>query len=645
MLPVPLIPPRQARFRAVRAGAAVLSFSALLAGCESDTLYEDDVTGPGPDPSAPLTVSVDASAAPARIGLDDPFSVVVTARQSGGQGIARVGATVLAINTATGDTAIATRAEDVNPAATGTLTRSFTFRPSEFAGLRPGVGLRLEVSGFAVNTGGTCVAGVQPSPERRVCGEVRGATLAAGTPGQTVNTIIVSGRTFPIPSGGTIADAVVDVQTQRLFISNLERHQVEVFDLPSLAFREGIPVGARPWGLALNRTGDTLIVANSGGVNVSFIPTGSLQEDVGKRFEIPRVTLFEIDYTVEGGDSVAGSTRVENGDTVYTDIQFFNYADRPQFVTQDFSGRLLYSAISTTASPIGTIRVAEFRPSYQTWDARLLFHERSLVRNDAAIAVANADSIYLVGTNQAVIYDHVAGSDPKQSIIAGPLSVPAAAAQLRAQGGDVVAFVGSSWRLPEAVALADTTYVAASGDRRWVVFGEGARDRAGRIMMWDATRGVLSLVQDIQDIVNNASAPIFGVDLNANGTLGVARGAEGTYFFGNDLRLQGSFLPGNTGGRGAALQPGSNGNRTLAFVGSGNQTVQVLETTHYTPIGEIPVRENIVGPLRAAPAREGGRACPQDFRQGPVDCVVATVYGITEGRNVLVLDVLRGDLR
>jgi hypothetical protein len=436
------------------------------------------------------------------------------------------------------------------------------------------------------------------------------------------------GEVVTVPGVGVIADLVVDPASQQAFLSNKGQHRVEVLRLDGLTFGNAVPVGSEPWGLSLNRTGDTLIVANSGGTNVSFVPTGTLQEHVARRFNIPRITLYEV------------STETRGGVRIYKDPTFFNYADRPQHIAQDAAGRLVYSAISTEAAPLGTVRVADFGPGWGDWDARLLFHERAIEFSDSNFVVFDADSIF-VGETTVVIWDHVPGSVPRQHVRSDPLRIDLAIADVRAKGGNA-GYAEGKWRLPDAAELADTTYVAASGNRQRIVIGEGARNRPSRIMVWHADVGRLPIVEDIADITNNTSDFIFGVDLNANGTLGVARGAQATYFFGNDLRLEGSTAAPQGGGRGAGFLPGSTNNRTYAFEPTNERTVRIVETTHYRPVGEITIREAITGPFRIGPPRPGVDACPN--LQGEPTCVVATAYGVTAQRRLLVLDVERQDI-
>jgi hypothetical protein len=461
------------------------------------------------------------------------------------------------------------------------------------------------------------------------------------------------GELVSIPGIGVIADMVVDPATQQVFLSNRGQHRLEVLLADELGFGSSVPVGSEPHGLSLswdriqNRTGDTLIVANSGGTNISFVHTGSLTEDVERRFSLPRLVLYDYLLTPQG-----------------VVLDYHNFSDRPQYVTQDARGRILYSAVPTQANPVGTIRAAELKPGWDGWEAQFLFPtglvaetphntNRAIVADPTGTAVANLDSMHLAfeqdgpvvfPTGEVIMFDHIPGTLPKQVIRSGPASIEDAARQIAALGSDVLIYPGHVWNVPEANEVADTTFVAVSGDRRWVAFGELSQEAAGRIAMWSMADSSLSRVEDIYDILNNSSDQVLGIELNENGTLGVARGSQSTYFFGNDLRLQGLTAASQAGGRGAGLLPGSVGNRTYALEPTGAGTLRIIETTHYTVITEIPVREAIAGPFRVGPPRAGVTACPAELADGPDDCIAATVYGVTTGRHLLVLDVRRDDI-
>src|SRR5690625_6992037 len=123
-----------------------------------------------------------------------------------------------------------------------------------------------------------------------------------------------------------------------------------------------------------------------------------------------------------------------------------------------------------------------------------------------------------------------------------------------ALGSDV--FYHRGTLILDQIGLSDTTFVSASGDRGRIAFGEGATGPTGRIILWHAEDEGISNEVSVVDLVGNASDRINGVALNRDGSLGVARGDRGAFFFTPDLQMVGSFAEGlETGGAGAALPP------------------------------------------------------------------------------------------
>lgn len=619
--------------------ATLLAAAALpLAACTEDTLYDGGGEVTGPEVTvAPHTVSVSLAATPPRVEVGEALRVVVTGRGADEEPgrIAQLGATVLVMNTARTDTVVVPLGPAaLSPPAAGAVAREFAFTvaPAWVDRLRLPDTLAVEVHGWAVNAAGSCVAAVQDSVQKLPCADFRGSRVASRTRGLQARFLVAAGATVALPAGAaSIGDLVVDNANARVYLSNRAGHRVEVLDLAARRFGTPVPVGSEPWGMSLGVDGDTLIVANSGGINVSFVHTGTLREDLARRFEIPRVTLYQV--------------RVQlnplTGAWIYTNVDFFNYVDRPLYVAQDAGRRLLYSAGSTQAAPVGTIRVARWLPGWQTWDAQMLFHQRAVDLDSSYVAIGNADDVDVVGTNAVVITDHVPGTRPQVVLVSPALPVRQAADSLRARGSDVVVFDGK-WRLPQSVELSDTTFVTASGDRSWVAFGEGVRTPAGRIILWNAATG-LSRVEEIADVTHNTSDRITGIGLNQDGSLGMARGTQAAYFFGNDLRLQGLARQEARGG-GAGFLPLATGNRTLAFTGTGSGTIQVVETTSYRPLGEVYIRDAVAGPFKVAPPLPGQVACPADYAAGPAGCVVARAYAVTAGGGVAIVDVLRENL-
>jgi hypothetical protein len=195
--------------------------------------------------------------------------------------------------------------------------------------------------------------------------------------------------------------------------------------------------------------------------------------------------------------------------------------------------------------------------------------------------------------------------------------------------------------------------VAASGDREWVAFGEGGTQagEAGRITLWNSSWATIHSRLLVADLVNNASERVTGLDLNHDGSLGSASGDAASYYWSTDLRLQGSVTKNVPNGAGAVLHPYlpsftpgmPSSEKTLSFVGQADNTIRILDTTHFTERGQLHIRDLIVGPLRAGPplpADNGGvgSACVGE------DCVVVKLYAITDAGGVVVVDVRRRDI-
>ncbi|MBI4408367.1 MAG: hypothetical protein HY561_01585 [Gemmatimonadetes bacterium] len=620
-----------------------------------------------------------------RLELTDTVQVEVAATDNtGGSGVVRIGFTVLAKSTGLPDTVSVKSAVGSVPIS-GLKTQRFTLRVrdiyTEVNAVFPDTvplpdSLILHLHGYAVDDSGNCAVGVDASGTRRACATFRGVDTVATTVGGLRQVIVsVVGRTVLLPSRGTIADAVVDTTSsrQRLYLSNFTFNKVDVLDLPAdTFFSTGVLVGSQPWGMFLNRrpdgTGtDTLIVGNSGGTNVSFVSlAGTPREAVSRRLRTPNTTLYQL------------SISVEQGLTRYT-LTFIDFSDRPQFVAQDSTGRIIYSTVPTGSAPDGTIRYTDTDPDNNpatgdTAEVKLLFNDGAVEGTDAAsIVIANVDSVETFATAERTgsdviqIWSHIPGR-PNRILQTPQLPIDQAIDSLtdtmRVELGNLGILRDSllyfpysrrgKWNVDE-IGMSDTTFVSASGDRGVVAFGEGATAPTGRIILWDAARASVSDEVNVQDLIGNASERVVGVGLNVDGSLGVARG-EGAYFFSPDLRLQGIFTEGlGTGGAGAALHPlhpnyftaSDTDPTTVAFIGTGNQSVKIVDTIHFFAVEELLIRDTVVGPLRASPAMAFDRAreaaagltCP-----GSPQCTAVKLFGVTSAGGVVVINVKEKDL-
>ncbi len=303
------------------------------------------------------------------------------------------------------------------------------------------------------------------------------------------------------------------------------------------------------------------------------------------------------------------------------------------------------------------------------------------------VSVSTVDTItgLTINEDRVFLFDHPHGFRSTTIVNPSPLEVNEAAASIQSLGSDVTWGTGR-WDV-ESIGFHDTTYVARSGDRGWVVVGEGSVEPVGRVIMYDVGADQVSTVVTVADLMTNASETVQGVGLNHDGSLGVARGFQ-AYFFTPDLRSQGvADLP--AGGSGAALHPlhadypslqNPGGNyypdTHLAFLGTGLGTIEIVDAFHFNVVGRIYIRDVIVGPLRAAlpfPEDNLGRTCsttpvinrsgqvvgeaidifsdafgnvPHPAEGGPTDdsCIVLKLYGTTSVGGVVVVDVRKSDI-
>ncbi len=645
----------------------------------------------------PPTLSVMTTSTP-RLELDDPLTVTVTGSDNiQGSGIARVGYTVRAISPRRGVTVVQTGEQAFNPARTGNLSAEFDFIPFNVDELSLPDTLTFEVTGWAIDADGNCAAAVEPGdPTSFPCVALAGGQIGAeGRPGVPFDRVIASGRTVELPTGGVIMDAAVDTVRKNLLLTNMGRNRVEVFRLETETFGAAIGVGSEPWGLTLDRSGDQLLVANSGGTNVSVVDLEQERELEQQRFFAPDAVIFDLE--LRDGDS---------------GLQFILYpfptpespsfSDRPQYIAVDSFGNYIYSTRTTSVGDIGTARKAYFPEGADRSEVKLFVEHGHNELTQDFWAFAHVDSIGLgfeevtPGVYYAglTLFDHVPGFP--DSIISATANtseidpVENAWARLVGKGSDAYVDAGARWNIP-SFGFSDTTFVTASGDGGWVLIGEGGTTPTGRVMMYRASQRDttdLSSTLRVWDEVINAADEVHGVGLNYDGTLGVARGLS-AYFFDTELQLNGRVeLPGAGTGTGAALHPLHANQKTLenltgaynpdthlAFVGTSDGTIDIIDTFKFTRVGQITLRDVITGPLRAIlpfPEDNEGLSCPTvpvaDKVGNPIgnavqlytggeftlpigpdgitddSCIVVRLFAITSADGVVVVPVRKSEI-
>lgn len=651
--------------RSTSLSVALLRFPHLLlllvillavGACGGDQLVEPADTGDptDPDPQGPADVEVSVTLEDRdRIELTDSLVIHVEALDPTGRSrVENIGFSAVVRGDGVDGELGRTQAIAPSGAQGDTVNATFVLRPDWLSAPDLPAALTLEVYGWALTSADDCGAAVPGSGATLDCrnGQVGGATLRLGSAGATpVPILAVPGRTTAFGSSAIIVgDLQVDTLRERAYVSNRASNRLHVFEPASFSWATDVSVGSEPWGLHLNRTGDTLLVANSGGTSVSHVSlVGTPTEVVSRRLQSRNTILFEVGLVEEEVEDEEDEERP----TLAGEVRFFDFSDRPQFVSQDAQGRILYSTRPTSAAPLGTVRIVENQPGWDEHETRMLARIPQDTRSaEGTLAIMNVDSVIPYVGGGIEIWDHPPGF-PAQVIRSGVRPPMEAVAHMATQTASDIRYLEDyAWEL-EAVSFADTTYVATSRDRQFVAFGDGGQPEVGRVVLWHGPTATISQRLTVADLVGNASERVRALELNDDGSLGIARGAFGTYFFSNDLRLRGTVPEMGTGGGGAALHPdhpntaapSASGPTTVAFTVSGDRAIRILDTVHYQQRGLLPIRDGIAGPMRVTPPLPSdnngqGRNCSGS------NCVVAKVFAVTDSGGLIVVDVRAADI-
>src|SRR5204862_991527 len=166
-----------------------------------------------------------------------------------------------------------------------------------------------------------------PSAPLRMSKGIAPSYQAPMAPQGLIDTIVVvAGITRALPFGGSIADAIFNGNDSSLYLTNPTLGRVEIFQVANTAFvAAGIPTaGPQPWGIALwprdtlGNYGDTIIVANAGGVELSVIDVRAGVRRLAWRQDLP-------DYLIETYRVLTNPLREE--------ITVYDVSDRPQYVS------------------------------------------------------------------------------------------------------------------------------------------------------------------------------------------------------------------------------------------------------------------------------------------------------------------------
>jgi hypothetical protein len=152
--------------------------------------------------------------------------------------------------------------------------------------------------------------------------------------------------------------------------------------------------------------------------------------------------------------------------------------------------------------------------------------------------------------------------------------------------------------------------------------------------------GLFSPGVAVQDLIDNAAEPVFGLGLDRLGKTLIVHGAQSYFAAIEDpfhLRLQGKYDSFDVGA-GVAFHPNADGVTSpeperVAFVASSNGTIEVVDAAYYVSRGKINIKSNLYGALRAS----------LPFPTDPPN-VVLKLFGLTPD-GLVVIDLTAGDIK
>ena len=454
--------------------------------------------------------------------------------------------------------------------------------------------------------------------------------------------LAVAGVTRPLPAGSHIGDAIYNKNNGaagELYLTNTPLSRVEVFDVATKSFVAGIstagpfPVGIALWPRSSDPVnpdyGDTIVVANSGGTELSVIDVSTGVRRLVWRQDLPDI-LIET-YKV-----------IQTGGIFLEDIEVFDVSDRPQYVA---------TVCRPAGGPCAKDSIFALYSTTPTASSTSPFSGRATIRmeklrNPAEFAY-NPDSLF------AHLFWEIAGDSTLTSRGNDTLRIEVRRGRPYNSTQVVLSACRGVMINMSRFGLGDSTFVRNSGDFTHAFFGEGGNvsTQFARVMSYSA-RGSLrhgaptfltcptsaggftsdagfndedngmTPAIDVSDFISNTGIRILSIATNKNGQTNLVR-ADSVYILDEGLRLKGTSCPLNPSGsacvQGAAgmdmnynhdFAAGNPGTTAFGFAGDSTNRVMfvarpdgnidVFDTFFYGKIASIPIRDPIVGPLRVA---------------------------------------------
>jgi hypothetical protein len=481
------------------------------------------------------------------------------------------------------------------------------------------------------------------------------ARIGGATGPIRVDTVtVVAGSTRPLPAGGLVADGLYHQASDKLYLSNITRNQLEVFYLGDSTFKAPVRVGSRPWGIAAwprDRgdvtvprfgQGDTILVASNGGTSISYVRVNPTDpNDSGLevyRYPLPNIIVF----------SITAKLSEETGQLLQVRTRY-DFSDRPQWLGAVCNGATTPNspcneviAVYSTSPTQGQSTPFEKNNGTLRWENLTRRQSHFIWQHSSGQGDRRADTIEV---------ERFGSMDASGTIVGHADSLLVPFLQIGTHASGDTALVANVFRIGD-LAFRDTTFVRNSANFRRAIMGEGGRalgdgaTRNARAIGYDASIGMklsnyshpgyvlpvpvadsgISRAMDVTDYVANTSARVLGVSINFDGQISAIR-ADSVYLIDPLLRLQGllevsgtnagfDFHPLNYGGGDPGLPGSVLPTERLAFSASLQPEIEVYDTWEYRRVGCVPVRDPVIGPIKAS------------VRGGQVVLVGATARGV-----------------
>ena len=426
---------------------------------------------------------------------------------------------------------------------------------------------------------------------------------------------VVNGITKSLPAGGAVADAIFNPNQNEFLLTNVQLNRLEVFRLADTSYvAGGIRVGSEPFGIAmwprdtLGNYGDTVVVANSGGTNLSIVDVSPAGRRERRRHRLPNFLLQKV------------TTELNSTGTIVIKFTEYDFSDRPKHLGTTCrtgggttcAADSIYAVYSTAPTPGQTPPFEN--ASTVRWENLTDPTPRShfFWEHAAVLPSPDADSIRIfVDRGPTMPFDTVLSLAKGVTVNLNALgfqeetfvrSSGNATHALVGEGGDIslaraIGYMGNQ----ALVRTVDTTTIVTTVTTTFI--GPSEVDLG-------VTPGIR-----VRDQIANVASPIRSIAINFNGLTNLVR-ADSVYVMDENLRLAGLVPVGGAnpgmdlnfqhafdpfvGGTPGTFGGVADSSLRMVFLAREDANIDVFDTFFFKRVTTIPIRDPIIGPLRVA---------------------------------------------